>query len=153
GLDPVPVQVEVDSGRGIAQFNLVGLPEASVRESRVRVRAALMHVGVELDEQVLTVNLAPADIRKSGGSFDLAIAIGVLAAIGRIPVGALDGTAILGELSLTGAIKQVRGVLPILRSAPRFGAARAIVPLPNSAEAARVSGVDTRPAEHVAEVL
>src|SRR5712691_10382207 len=102
GLDPQPVHVEVDSSRGIASCNLVGLPEASVRESRVRVRAALLHVGVELDEQVITVNLAPADLKKSGGSFDLAIAIGILGALGRISPAALDGTAVLGELSLTG---------------------------------------------------
>jgi magnesium chelatase family protein len=153
GLDPQPVRVEVDSSRGIASFNLVGLPEASVRESRVRVRASLLHVGVELDEHVITVNLAPADIKKSGGSYDLAIAIGILGALGRIPAAALEGTAILGELSLSGAIKHVRGVLPVLRTAAKHGAARAIVPLQNAAEAAHVQGIDVRPADHVADVV
>jgi len=153
GLDAQPVSVEVDSSRGIASFNLVGLPEASVRESRVRVRAALIHVGVELDEQVITVNLAPADIKKSGGSYDLAIAIGILGALGRIPEGKLGGTAILGELSLSGAIKRVRGVLPVLRAAANHGAARAIVPLDNAAEAAHVSGIDILSADHVVDVV
>lgn len=153
GLDPHPVHVEVDSSRGISQFNLVGLPEASVRESRVRVRAALLHVGVELDEQVITVNLAPADMKKSGGGFDLAIAIGILAALGRLPPGALDGAAILGELSLSGSIQRVRGVLPVLRDAPAHGARRAIVPLANAAEAAHVPGIEVRAAGHVIDVL
>ena len=153
GLDAQPILVEVDSGRGIAQFNLVGLPEASVRESRVRVRAALLQVGVELDELVITVNLAPADIKKSGGSFDLAIAIGILGALGRIPEGALAGTAVLGELSLSGSIKHVRGVLPVLRAAAQLGAARVIVPLANASEAAHVRGIDALAAEHVTEVI
>lgn len=153
GLDAIPVHVEVDSGRGIAQFQLVGLPEASVRESRVRVRAALLRVGVELDELVITVNLAPADIKKSGGSFDLAIAIGILAALGRLPIEALGGTGVLGELSLNGGIKQVRGVLPVLRSAAKLGCARVIVPLANAAEAAHVRDIDARPAEQLAEVI
>ncbi len=153
GLEAHPVHVEVDSSRGISQFNLVGLPEASVRESRVRVRAAMLQVGVELDEQVITVNLAPADMKKSGGSFDLAIAIGILAALGRIPAAALEGAAILGELSLSGAIQRVRGVLPVLRSAQRHGAPRAIVPVANAAEAAHVAGVDVRAAEHLVGVV
>lgn len=153
GLDPHPVHVEVDSSRGIAQFNLVGLPEASVRESRVRVRAALLQVGIELDEQVLTVNLAPADLKKSGGSFDLAIAIAILAALGRIPAAALSGTAILGELSLSGAVQRVRGVLPVLRDATRHGALRAIVPAGNAAEAARVPGIDVLSADHLTSVI
>lgn len=153
GLDAHPVQVEVDSGRGIAQFNLVGLPEASVRESRVRVRAALLQVGIELDEQVLTVNLAPADLKKGGGGFDLAIAVAILAALGRIPAAPLQGTAILGELSLSGAVQRVRGVLPALRHGPAHGALRAIVPLANAAEAAHVPGIDVRAASHLTEVI
>ena len=153
GLDPQPVRVEVDSSRGIAQFNLVGLPEASVRESRVRVRAALQHVGVELDEQVITVNLAPADVKKSGGCFDLAIAIGILGALGRVPEGALGGTAVLGELSLSGAIKQVRGVLPVLRAAAKNGVTRAVVPQENAAEAAHVTGIEVLPARELGDVV
>ncbi len=153
GHDAHPVIVEVDSCRGSPQFHLTGLPEASMRESRVRVRAALLHVGVELDEQVLTVRLVPADHPKGGGCFDLAIAMGVLAALGRIPAGALDGTAILGELSLTGAIQRVRGVLPVLRQATPHGARRAIVPLANAAEAAHVAGLEVRAAGHISDVL
>src|SRR5437899_4895 len=93
GLDAFPVRVEVDSGRGPACFYLVGLAEASVRESRVRVKAALQQVGVDLDEYVITVNLAPADLRKSGGSYDLAIAVATLAALGKLPSAGLEATA------------------------------------------------------------
>ncbi|MBK8258621.1 MAG: YifB family Mg chelatase-like AAA ATPase [Polyangiaceae bacterium] len=153
GLDPQPVHVEVDSGRGIAQFNLVGLPEASVRESRVRVRSALLQLGVQLDEYVITVNLAPADLRKSGGSFDLAIALGVLGALGRIPAERLRGVAVLGELSLSGAIQRVRGVLPILRNVYTLGVEEAVVPQGNAAEAARVMGAGARAAGHLSDVV
>src|SRR5690242_9305874 len=100
GLDASPVRVKADSGRGPASFQLVGLAEASVRESRVRVRAALSQIGVQLDEHVITVNLAPADQRKSGGSFDLGIAMAVLGALGKVPKKTLEGVALLGELSL-----------------------------------------------------
>lgn len=153
GIDPQPVRVEVDSGRGIAQLSLVGLPEPSVRESRVRVRAALARVGIALDEQVITINLAPADIKKSGGCFDLAIALGILGALGRFPEGALESTVVLGELSLSGEIKHVRGVLPVLRAAARHGVKRAIVPIDNAAEAAHVTDIDARPARELSDVV
>lgn len=153
GLDAHPIRVEVDSGRGPACFQLVGLAEVSVRESRVRVRAALQQIGVELDEYVITVNLAPADLRKSGGAFDLAIAAATLAAMGKVPADGLERTGLLGELSLTGAIRPVRGVLPALRSAAARGVARAIVPRANAREAASVPGLDVRVAEHLGEVV
>src|SRR3954468_7412951 len=105
GLEAHLIRVEVDSGRGPAMFNLVGLAEASLRESRVRVRAALQQIGVDLAEYVITVNLAPADLKKGGGAFDVAIAVATLAAIGKIPADSIEGTAMLGELSLTGAIR------------------------------------------------
>lgn len=138
GLDAFPIRVEVDSGRGLSSFQLVGLPEASVRESRVRVRAALQQVGIDLGEYVITVNLGPADLKKSGGSFDLAIAAAALGALGQIPAESLEGVALLGELSLTGAIRPVRGVLPALRGAAARGVTRAVVPRANAREAAGV---------------
>jgi len=153
GLDAHPVRVEVDSGRGPAAFHLVGLAEASVRESRVRVRAALSQIGVALDEHVLTVNLAPADLRKSSSGFDLAIALGVLGALRKVPANALTGIAFLGELSLTGAIRPVRGVLPALRGAAAQGITRAIVPSANALEAAAVKGIEIFKAEHLADVV
>lgn len=158
GLEPHPIRVEVDSGRGPAQFQLVGLPEASVRESRVRVRAALLQLGFDTSEYVLTVNLAPADVRKTGASFDLAIAMASLAAVGRAPAAGLEGVALLGELGLSGALRPVRGVLPALRGAARLGLSRAIVPRANAREAASVAapsvgGIEVRVADTLGEVL
>ena len=153
GIDAFPIRVEVDSARGIPSFQLVGLPEASVRESRVRVRAALQQIGIDLNEYVITVNLAPADLKKSGGSFDVAIAAATLAALGKIPAEALLGVALLGELSLTGAIRPVRGVLPALRGAVARRIVRAIVPAANAQEAACVPGIDVRLIRHLSELL
>ncbi len=153
GLEACPIRVEVDSGRGPAAFHLVGLAETSVRESRVRVRSALQQVGIDISEFVITVNLAPADLRKSGGSFDLAIAVASLAALGKIPPAALDGTALLGELSLSGALRPVRGVLPALCGAAARGVTRAIVPASNAREAASVPGISVSVAEHLSEII
>lgn len=153
GLDACPIRVEVDSGRGPAFFQMVGLAEASVRESRVRVRAALQQLGIELDEYVITVNLAPADLKKSGGAYDLAIAVATLAALGKIPAEGLDRIGLLGELSLSGAVRPVRGVLPALRGAAERGVPRAIVPQGNAREAASVPDIDVLIAEHLGEVI
>ncbi len=153
GLEAHPVRVEVDSGRGPTSFQLVGLAEASVRESRVRVRAALHQLGVDLDEYVITVNLAPADLRKNGGAFDVAIAVATLAALRKLPADALEGVTLLGELSLTGAIRPVRGVLPALRGAVANGARRAIVPRGNEREAASVPGIEVAVADHLADLV
>lgn len=152
GLDAYPIRVEVDSGRGPASFQLVGLPEASVRESRVRVKAALQQIGIDLNEYVITVNLGPADLRKSGSAFDVAIAAAALGALGKIPLQALEGTALLGELSLSGAILPVRGVLPALRGAVARGVVRAIVPRDNAREAASVPGIEVLVAGHLGEL-
>jgi magnesium chelatase family protein len=153
GLDAHAIRVEVDSGRGPAAFQLVGLAEASVRESRVRVRAAIQQLGVDLAEYVLTVNLGPADLRKSGGAFDLAVAAATLAALGTIPPASLEGVVLLGELSLTGAVRPVRGVLPALRGAVASGVTRAIVPRENAREAASVPGIDVGVVAHLAELV
>lgn len=153
GLDAYPVRVEVDSGRGPTAFQLVGLAEASVRESRVRVRSALQQIGVDLDEYVITVNLAPADLRKTGGAFDLAIAAGALAALRKVPAEALESVMLLGELSLTGAVRPVRGVLPALRGAVSNGTRRAIVPSANAREAASVPGIEVAVIGHLSELV
>jgi magnesium chelatase family protein len=142
GLDAHPVRVEVESTRGVSEFILVGLAEASVRESRVRVRSALHQLGLDLGEYLIVVNLAPADLRKSGGGFDLAIAAATLAALGQLPADSLDATVLLGELSLTGAVRPIRGVLPQLLSARKAGVRRAIVPAANGPEAASVGGIE-----------
>ena len=139
GLNAPEVLVEVHVGNGLPAFTIVGLPQAAVRESRDRVRAALLHCGFEFPNRRLTVNLTPADLPKDSGRFDLPIAIGVLAATGQLPAAALEALEFVGELSLTGDLRPIRGVLAMalaLRSsAPRR---RLVIPLDCQAEAALV---------------
>ena len=143
GLEAHAVRVEVCCTRGPAFFQLVGLAEAAVRESRVRVASALAGLGVLLDEYAITVNLAPADLRKSAAALDLAIAVAVLGAIGKLPTAALSELLLIGELSLDGEVRSMRGVLPQLEGARARGARAAIVPRENAAEAGLVAGLDT----------
>lgn len=147
GLDSHPVQVEVDIARGLPAFDLVGLAEVAVRESRTRVRAAMEQAGYPFPLRRVTVNLAPADVKKAGTGFDLAIAIATLAASGDCPAVGLDGWLILGELSLTGSVRPVRGILPQVLAARDRGMRGAIVPIENGAEAAVVEGIEVRGAE------
>ena len=112
GMESYPVTVEVDVSQGLPQFATVGLPDASVKESRDRIKAAIKNSGYAFPRDHVTVNLAPADIRKEGTGFDLPIAVGILAAEELIGEAALDGCLFIGELSLDGSIKGVRGVLP-----------------------------------------
>ena len=144
GLEASLVRVEVEVQRGIPTFELVGLAEAAVRESRVRVKSALAQVGVDLSEYRIVVNLAPADVRKHGSGFDLAIAAATLAATRAVSGEGLGDVLLVGEPSLTGAVHPHRGVLPQLLGARARGVRRAIVPLSNEHEAALVSGLDTR---------
>lgn len=153
GLDAQPIVVEVDASRGPTSFQLVGLPEASVRESRVRVKAALEQTGVDIDEYVLTVNLSPADFRKSGGALDVAIALAVLGALRIVPEEPLREIVCLGELALSGHIRPVRGVLPALFAAREKGFKKAIVPRANGREAALAQGIAVRVADHVVDIL
>lgn len=147
------VFVEVECARGPGSFDLVGLAEAGVKESRVRVRSALAQLAVNLDEQRIVVNLAPGDVRKTGASFDLAIAAATLAALGITTTPTLPDIALLGELSLEGAIRPVRGVLPQLLHLRDRGVKTAVVPAENGAEAAVVSGIDTFVADQLSQVL
>jgi magnesium chelatase family protein len=144
GVASHEVTVEVDVRRGLAAFTLVGLPDRAVRESRERVRAALLNSGLEFPQKRLTVNLAPAHVRKAGPSFDLAIAVGLLAASGQVPEAALADSALCGELSLTGDIRPVRGALAVALGADRAGYHSLLVPEPNAPEAALVEGVEVR---------
>jgi magnesium chelatase family protein len=153
GLDAHPIQVEVCCTRGPAFFQMVGLAEAAVRESRVRVASALAKLGVLLDEYAITINLAPADLRKQGAALDVAIAAGVLGAIGVVTPAQLAGTLLLGELSLDGAVRAIRGVLPQLEGARAHGLMRAIVPRCNGAEAGLVRSIDVRVAANLQEIV
>ena len=149
GLSAPPVSVEVHLGAGLPVFSIVGLPAAAVRESKERVRAALTNSGFEFPAGRITVNLAPADLPKDGGRFDLAIALGILAASGQAPGERLDGHEFLGELGLNGALKGVCGVLPAVAAA---GTACVIAPSDNRNELALAAGSGARCAESLAQV-
>lgn len=153
GLDAQPIRVEVEVLRGVPRFELVGLAEAAVRESRVRVKSALAQVGVDLGEYQIVINLAPADLKKSGSAFDLAIAAATMGAVGAVPKEALAGILFLGELSLNGAVHPVRGVLPQLLGARARGCKRAVVPRANEAECGLLDDVDVRTAATLEELV
>ncbi|MDH3217371.1 MAG: YifB family Mg chelatase-like AAA ATPase, partial [Candidatus Krumholzibacteria bacterium] len=148
GVDGLTVEVEVDLSRGIPSFSIVGLPNTAVRESRERVTAAIKNSGHEFPLERITVNLAPADIKKEGAAFDLAIAIGIIVAsakrksIADETRASLAKTLFLGELALDGSIRKVRGVLPILLHCKVMGFARAVIPGQNFTESLIVGGVD-----------
>ncbi len=153
GLSAPPVEVEVHVGNGLPAFHIVGLPEAAVRESRERVRAALTHSGFEFPNRRIAVNLAPADLPKESGRFDLPIAIGVLVASEQLPAGPAGAFEMIGELSLTGALRAVRGVLAMALACGADGRARALlVPRANAAEAALVRELQVHGAESLGEV-
>src|SRR5262249_14939151 len=151
GIEASPVQVEVDVSFGLPAFTMVGLPDTSVRESRDRVRSAIRNSGFEFPAHRITVNLAPADIRKAGSSFDLPIALGVLAASGCINRRDVPEVLLLGELSLDGGIHAARGVLPIAAAARRERFEALLLPRPNQAEAAVVKGLTLYPVRSLTE--
>ena len=140
------VEVEVDLADGLPVFAMVGLPDTAVKESRERVRSAIHNSDLVFPVRRITVNLAPADVRKEGPRFDLPVALAILGASGQISRGSLDGMAALGELSLTGEVRPVHGVLSAAIAAREAGFRRILVPEGNAAEAAVVAGLDAYPA-------
>jgi len=153
GIQACRVHVEVDVSFGLPHFQLVGLPDASVRESRDRVRAAIRNSGFEFPAHRITINLAPGDVRKAGPGFDLPIALGMLAATGGLDPARLAGIVHIGELSLDGAIQPARGVLAIAAEARRHGARALLLPHDNLAEAAVVAGLTLLPVRTLAEAV
>jgi magnesium chelatase family protein len=153
GLDAIPVDVEVDVSFGLPSLVLVGLPDASVRESRDRVRSAVRNSGFEFPSNRVTVNLAPADVRKAGTAFDLPIALGVLAATGVIHTRTIADTLIVGELSLDGAMHPTRGALSVAALARQRGFTKLLLPEANAAEAAVVDRLTLLPAGSLAEAV
>lgn len=144
GVDTIPVEVEIDVSRGLPSFNIVGLPDTAIQEARERVRAALLNSEYEFPLKRITVNLAPAHVRKEGPSFDLPIALGILAATGQVPRESVSAFLITGELGLTGHVRSVRGVLPFAEAA-RSNNAKLLVPADNSREAALVEDITVIP--------
>ena len=145
GIDGFPVTVETNITGGLPQFDVVGLPDASVRESRERVRAAMTNSGFQFPQGHVTANLAPADIKKEGPAFDLPIAVAILLSEGRLRRGCADGTCILGELALDGAVRPVRGALPMVISCLEKGIRRVMIPEGNLKEVVCVHGIDILP--------
>lgn len=147
GIEGYPMRVEVDVRDGLPMVDVVGLPDAAVRESRERVRTALRNSGFPFPVAQITINLAPADIKKEGPWYDLPIALGILAASGRIPQEKLRGALALGTLSLDGSLAPVTGALPMLLAARRAGIERALLPAQNARECACLSGIALYPVE------
>jgi magnesium chelatase family protein len=153
GIDATLVEVEVDVGRGLPQTSIVGLPEAAVRESRERVRSALRNSGYEFPAERTTINLAPADLRKEGSAYDLPIALGLLAASGELPHERLRSQVIVGELSLDGRVKPIRGALPVADAAAKRGIRRLLLPASNAGEAALVDSLEVFGVATLAEAV
>jgi magnesium chelatase family protein len=153
GIDAAPVNIEVDVSFGLPCFTVVGLPDASVRESRDRIKSAIRNSGFEFPQHRIVVNLAPADVRKAGASFDLPMALGVLAACGVVTRRDVDDVLILGELSLDGGIQSARGVLPIAAAARRRRFRGLLLPESNGQEAAVVDGLEFYPVRSLIEAV
>ncbi|AWZ84120.1 subunit ChlI of Mg-chelatase family protein [Pseudomonas aeruginosa] len=151
GVEAPCVSVEAHLANGLPSLTLVGLPETAVRESKDRVRSALLNAGFDFPARRITLNLAPADLPKDGGRFDLAIALGILAASGQLPGTTLDGLECLGELALSGAIRPVRGVLPAALAA-RDARRVLVVPKENAEEASLASGLTVFAVDHLLEI-
>ncbi|MEW5867862.1 MAG: YifB family Mg chelatase-like AAA ATPase [Chloroflexota bacterium] len=145
GLDGVVVEVEVDFSDGLPAITIVGLPDAAVQESRERVQAAIKNAGLYFPRKRLTVNLAPAAVRKEGPAYDLPIALGVLVATGQLPRDCLDGALVVGELSLDGLVRHVRGVLPMAALARAQGFQRIYTPPSDAPEAALIPDLEVIP--------
>ncbi|NDY42159.1 YifB family Mg chelatase-like AAA ATPase [Dissulfurirhabdus thermomarina] len=153
GVEAFPVAVETDVAQGLPAFTVVGLAEGAVRESRERVKSAIKNCGYPFPTRKITVNLAPADLKKDAAGLDLPMAAAVLAAGGVVPPEALDRYCLVGELSLDGSVKPARGVLPLAMAARKWQVDGLVVPAPNAREGAVVGEVPIFPVEHLSQVV
>lgn len=153
GIDGILVEVEVDIANGLPQFEIVGLPDSAVREARDRVRSAIKNSQYPFPMQRITVNLAPADMKKEGSAYDLPIAMGILCAHGEIPAEGMQQVLWLGELSLDGSLRQVPGVLAMVMEAKKRGISSVVLPADNYEEASWVRGIQVVPIRHLQEAV
>ena len=154
GVDASTVEIEVSSSKGTSSFAIVGLPDTAVKEAKDRVSTALRNSGFRSkDEYAVTVNLAPADVRKEGPIYDLPIAVALLKATQRLRTEELAEYALVGELSLAGGVRRVRGILPIVIEMRRIGRRAVLVPEENVEEASVVSGIDVIPVRTLREAV
>ncbi len=153
GIQGMMIRVEADVSSGLPYFDLVGYLSGEVKEAKERVRTAVRNAGVRLEPKKVVVNLSPADIRKSGTSFDLAIAAAVLGAYGCVRRNALENTLFIGELGLDGSVRGVRGVLPVVINARRSGIRRCVIPASNADEGAAVKGIEVYAVSRLDEMI
>jgi len=153
GIDAYRIEVQVDVSVGMPHFALVGLPEGAVRESKERVRSSIKNSGYDYPNDRIVINLAPADIKKDNSGLDLPIAVGILSALGIIPRGRLEECMLMGELSLNGEVKPVKGALPVAAACKEADIPYFVLPRPNCPEAAVVSGVNVIPVDNFTEVV
>ena len=153
GIDALRIEVEIDLASGLPQLSTVGLAEGAVRESKDRIRAAIKNCGYTFPAKKITINLAPADVKKEGSAYDLPMAVGILAAEGLVQKERLRDYLFVGELSLDGEIKSIRGALPIAVAAKREGLKRLILPQGNSPEAAVVQEIEILGVRNLPEVV
>lgn len=154
GLDSYPVEVEVDIGAGLPSFTIVGLPDKAIDESKERIRAAIKNCGVSFPQHRLTINLAPADMKKEGPSFDLPMAVGILLTSEQLQdIPEYTNSLFVGELSLDGRLRHVNGILPIVMFAREFNLNRIYLPEVNAAEASLVEGIDIIPVKSLKELI
>ena len=157
GLDGYMISVQVDISAGMPYFEIVGLPDTSIRESKERVKTAIKNSHIEFLSRRIVVNLAPANTKKEGSSLDLAIAVGILIASGNVNISPdselLKDTIFIGELSLDGSIEKIRGILPICIEAKKLNIKRIILPKQNAREAAFVDGIEILPVTNIKEVI
>jgi len=152
GLDGVIVEVEVDTGEGLPSIIIVGLPDAAVQESRERVLSAIKNAGLRSPRHKITINLAPASVRKEGPAYDLPIALGMLITAGNLPPRSVEGSLLVGELSLDGSVRHVRGVLPMAALARQQGFKTVFTPLSDAAEAALIPDLEVIPVRDLGEL-
>ena len=153
GIDAYIVEVEVDTAQGLPIFSTVGLPDNAVKESKDRVKAAIKNSGYEFPAKRITVNLAPAYVKKEGTTFDLPVSLGILAAGGVVKKEVLANYMILGELSLDGRVKPVRGALPMAVAAKKAGLKGVILPKENAEEAALVNGINSIGVKNLSQLV
>lgn len=149
GIEGVMIGVEIDLANGLPQTNIIGLPDSAIREAVERVRAAVKNCGYRYPQQRITINLAPADLRKEGSAFDLAIALGILITSGQVVMPSAKEVLFIGELALDGSLRPVSGVLPMVEAARKNGFKAVLLPEGNAAEAALISGINIYAIDHL----
>lgn len=153
GLEGIKIEIEADVSMGMPSYEIVGLPDAAVKESKERVRSAIKHSGYAFPAHKVTVNMAPADVKKEGSDFDLPVAVSIIKSSSNLPMATGSDTAFFGELGLDGSLRRINGLLPVLISARESGVKKVVVPYENMLEASYIEGVEIYAAKSLSEVI